>query len=370
MADLDVDQRNGMGDVHEINQDFYTNEMNIGINASGQVPANLIIPEHTVTPSQTLLTEIFQAVGIQKQHAIECWDMMERTITDCALKSNTFLGQGNRAYRSLRSSMKRALSLQETTDRPVSLPAPNLAVGIAVFYCRKPMPFEYVSPPQRNFVRVFEEMKVMQWLPVAIKVFEKTKFYPFIIELDQQVEEPIIRQEDWHGDRVWVVRTKRPESNIYEAMIRNAIGITATGSEGMSMVKEPHAHDQPLPSIEEPGPGDELLPPMEGTEPVAVKPTPVDSTNQYNNSNTLREYAREMRRLGKRLATPDRETIKRVRKGLRRFADHADRKDNDMESERRLIEFDRKIMLNSESLLATTPQVQKALDVYGHYKVL
>ncbi|KAM0342609.1 hypothetical protein ACHAPU_009336 [Fusarium lateritium] len=367
MANLDVDLRNGMDIVNKINQGFYANEICTG---SGASTVDLIIPKQTLAPSQSILSDIFRAVGIQGQHAIMCWDEMEKRIINCAHTRTRFLGPHEKAYRSLRPQMKTSLALKGITDSPVSLPAPQLAIVIAAVALRKPRPFDYVTPTERNFVRLFVDMNVMHWLPIAIKVFERTKRCPFVIELDQEVEEPIVRRELWHGDWVWIVRTKRPDPNIYEAIIRDAIGGDTAGNDGMSIDEEHDTHDQSVLTIEEPDAHDQPLPSIEDTKPVAMESTPVDSANQPINTNTLREYARDMRRLGKRLASPDRETVNRVRKGIRKFADHVDRKDEDMESERKLIEFDRNTMLNAENVLASTPQAQKALDVYGHYKVL
>ncbi|KAF5673879.1 hypothetical protein FHETE_3266 [Fusarium heterosporum] len=366
---MDFDQQKGIEIVKKINRRVHILEIDIGVDTCSEIPTDFIIPERVYALSWGIVTEIFRAAGIQKQQAIKCWEQMIDEVANSSLLLATSLADYP-GYQKLRFNMEDALALKPTTDESVSLSAPYLATAIAAIAFRKLGPLDLEPQTQKDFLWLFGEMNVVQWLPIAIKVFHRTEGCPFIIELDQDVEEPIVRQGHWHRNGVWAVRTKRPEPNIYEAIIRDAIGITTTGDDKMSITEDQDKHDQPLPSIEEPGPEDELLPSIKRTKPVAMESASMNSANQDIDSNTLREYSREMRRLGKRLASPDREIVKRVRKGIRRFADHADKKDEDMESERKLIEFDRKTMFDIKSLLATTPQAQKALEVYGHYKVL
>ncbi|SPJ72820.1 uncharacterized protein FTOL_02549 [Fusarium torulosum] len=269
---------------------------NIGIDVCPKMPVNELIREKTIEFCQGIVAEIFEAAGVRKEQARQCYDeMVNRVMNGGFLKATTLANYGG--------------------WKIACLPASLLASAIAVVDFRKLRPRSgKVSQAHRDFTRMFGDMNVMQWLPIAIRVFKRTEGRPFVIEIDQE--------ED----------TK-------------------------PMIVPSNACDRPLSSVE-----NAERAPSKSTLPSTPDPT-IDN-------DTLREYAREMKKLGKRLASPERATVKRLRRRISEFADHADKKDQDMRSERNVRGSERKFMLGRKGMKTTVPKAKKPFDVYRHYKAL
>jgi hypothetical protein len=331
---------------------------NVGIDVCPKMPVNELIREKTLKFCQGIVTEIFEAAGVRKEQGRQCWEeMVNRVMNGGFLKATTLANYGG--WKSLCTHIEETLALQTKTHNFACLPASLLASAIAVVDFRKLRPRSgKVSQAHKDFTRMFGDMNVMQWLPIAIRVFERTEGRPFVIELDQEVSEPVIRQEPWEGQRVWIVRTRKPDPNIYEAVFREAVGTDTRDEEDTKPTIVPSsACDRPLASVE-------------NAERTPSKSTLPSTPDPRIDNDTLREYAREMKRLGKRLSSPERATVKRLRRGISEFADHADMRDQDMGSEKNVKESEDKYMLGGKSMKKTVPKAKKPLDVYAHYKAL
>ncbi|WZH40935.1 hypothetical protein QYS62_001874 [Fusarium acuminatum] len=304
------------------------------------------------------VAEIFEGAGVRREQARQCWDgMVNRLMYDEFLKATTISNYGG--WKSLYTHIEETLALQGKTDNIVCMPASLLASAIAAVAFRKLRPRSgKASQAHRDFTMMFGDMNVIQWLPIAIRVWERTVGRPFIIELDQEVSEPVIHLETREGQRVWIVKTRQQAPNIYESVFRDAIGTNNRDEEDTKPMAVPsNVCDLPLPSVE----NDERTPSK------STLPSTLDSRID---NDTLREYAREMKKLGKRLSSPERATVKRLRRGISEFADHADKKDQDVGSERNVKESERQFKSGRKSMKTTVPKAKKPFDVYGHYKAL
>ncbi|KIL93020.1 hypothetical protein FAVG1_04201 [Fusarium avenaceum] len=331
---------------------------NIGIDVCPKMPVNELIREKTLAFCQGIVAEIFEAAGVRKDQARQCWDeMVNRVMNGGFLKATTLANYGG--WKSLHVHIEETLALQAKTDNIVCMPASLLASAIAAIAFRKLRPRSgKASKAHRDFTRMFGDMNVIQWLPIAIRVWERTEGRPFIIELGQEGIEPVIRLETREGQLVWIVKTRRQAPNIYESVFRDAIDTDTRDEEDKSfMVVPSNVCDRPLPSVE----NDERTP---------SKSTLPSTPDSRIDNDTLREYAREMKKLGKRLSSQERATVKRLRRGISEFADHADKKDQDMMSERNVKEYERKFKSGRKSIRTTVPKAKKPFNVYGHYKAL
>jgi hypothetical protein len=331
---------------------------NVGIDVCPKMPVNELIREKTLVFCQGIVAEIFEAAGVRKEQARQCYDeMVNRVMNGGFLKATTLANYGG--WKSLYTYIEETLALQAKTHNIACLPASLLASAIAVVDFRKLRPRSgKVSQAHRDFTRMFGDMNIMQWLPIAIRVFEGTEGRPFVIEIDQEVSQPVIRLETWEGQRVWIVRTRKPDPNIYEAVFRDAIGTNTRDEEDTKLIIVPsNVCDRPLSSVEN----------AERTPSKSTLPSTPDPTID---NDTLREYAREMEKLGKRLASPERATVKRLRRGISEFADHADKKGQDMRTESNVIESEGMFMPGRKGMKITLPKAKRPFDVYGHYKAL
>ncbi|KAM0234649.1 hypothetical protein ACHAP5_010000 [Fusarium lateritium] len=329
---------------------------NVGIDICPKIPVNELIPEKELAFSEGIIAEIFEAAGVWKEQARHCWDeMVNRVMNGGFLKATKLVNYGG--WKSLRTYFEDTLALQAKTHHIACVPAPLLASAIAVVAFRKLRPHSG-SEAQKNFTRMFGDMNVMQWLPIAILVWERTEGCPFVIELDQELNEPAVRQETWDGQKVWIVRARKPDPNIYEAVFRDAIGIdNREEEETKPMIVPANVCDRPLLSVE-------------NDEPTPSKLTLPSTPDHDVDNETLREYAREMKQLGKRLPSSERATVKRLRRGITKFADHADKNDQHMRSNKNAEEPQRQSILSRKPKKTTVPEAEKPLDVYGHYKAL
>ncbi|KAM0206227.1 hypothetical protein ACHAQD_012493 [Fusarium lateritium] len=335
---------------------------NVGIDVCPKIPVDELVREKARAFHQGIVAEIFESAGIRKEEARQCWNTMMNRVTNGGFLKATTL-ENYRGWKSLQANVEATLYLQAKTHHIACVPAPLLASAIAAIDLRKLRPRSgRVSQAHKNFTRMFGDMNVMQWLPIAICVWERTEGRPFVIELDQEARETVIRQEAWDGEQVWIVRTRMPNPNIYEKVFRDAfrdaIGIDNPDEEETKpMIVPANVCDRPLLSIE-------------NDEPTPSKLTLPSTPDHDVDNETLREYAREMRQLGKRLPSSERATVKRLRRGITKFANHADKKDQDMRSNENARESQRRSIPSRKPKKTTVPKAKKPLDVYGHYKAL
>ncbi|KAK6701991.1 hypothetical protein SNK04_011894 [Fusarium graminearum] len=110
--------------------------------------------------------------------------------------------------------------------------------------------------------------------------------------------------------------------------------------------------------------------PLESISPVIVEDSPETEPRQHQNlephtpdSKTLREHARQMKALGKRLPSPDQRFVNRLRRDIRQFANMADQKEEEM-------------VLERESMRSRNPPSSEhapqtsSIDLFGRYKML
>ncbi|KAI6752118.1 hypothetical protein HG531_006814 [Fusarium graminearum] len=110
--------------------------------------------------------------------------------------------------------------------------------------------------------------------------------------------------------------------------------------------------------------------PLESIPPVIVEDSPETEPQQHQNlephtpdSKTLREHARQMKALGKRLPSPDQRFVNRLRWDIRQFANMADQKEEEM-------------VLERESMRSRNPPSSEhapqtsSIDLFGRYKML
>ncbi|KAM0203086.1 hypothetical protein ACHAPA_009939 [Fusarium lateritium] len=330
---------------------------NVGIDVCPKIPVNELIREKSLAFCQGIVAEIFEAAGVRKEQARHCWDeMVNRVMNGGFLKATTLANYGG--WKSLYTYLEDALALQAKTNNTACMPASLLASAIAVIAFRKLRPRNgKVTQPHRDFAQMFGDMNIMQWLPIAILVWERTEGRPFVIELDQELSKPVVRQETWDGQKVWIVRARKPSPNIYEAIFRDATGTDNQDEEDVKPIIVPaNVCDRPLSSVE-------------NAERTPSKLTLPSTPDHDVDNETLRVYAREMKQLGKRLPSSERATVKRLRRGISDFADHADKKEQDMRSNKNDKESQRRSILGRKLKKTTVPKA-KPLDVYEHYKAL
>ncbi|KAH6958069.1 hypothetical protein DER45DRAFT_628925 [Fusarium avenaceum] len=363
MAPSEEEKQKGIEMVEKINAGLSARQIGIGIDVCLKVPVKDILPDKFNALHESIVAEIFVAAKILPTQARECWSkMIERIINAGILHGERLTGYGG--YQTLRTYIIEAMDLHEKTGMPVCIPAPLLASAIAALVFRKLRPYSTkFFRLGTDFLMFFGELNGMQWLPVAIKVWEATKGRAFAIEVDQTVDEPRVRLKHFKGERIWCVTVKKPPPNIYEAEFLRAFG-------GPNVL--------PAPSLAGPETGDQPLPSVERPESSPVVPSAQNYQDHLAEDCTLRDYVNQMKQLGKRLASPERAVVKRLRAGMSALADLADQKDEDMEKERRAIDVERKFISNLKDTLipavkdaiADVSQARDDFAAYNHYKAL
>ncbi|KAI6750804.1 hypothetical protein HG530_014254 [Fusarium avenaceum] len=332
----------------------------IGIDMCGRIPVSGLIHEKKLAFCEGIVAETFEAAGVRREQARQCWDeMVNRLMYDEFLKATTINNYSGR-LRSLCLHIEETLALQAKTNKIACMSASFFAAAIAAVAFRKIRPQNGKAPPKkhREFTTMFGDMKAIQWLPIAISVWERTEGCPFIIELDQEVSEPVLRLETWEERRVWIVTTRKPDPNIYEAVFRDAIPPTAQDEEVTKpMVVPSDVCDRPVSSVK----NDELTP---------SKLSLPSTLDKKAHNDTHREDTCEMKQLGKRLSSPECVTVRRLRSRIIEFVHGADKEGQDVSLYGKMKEAERKIRLERKRIKRAAREAKKPIGVYEHYEAL
>ncbi|KAF4337317.1 hypothetical protein FBEOM_8830 [Fusarium beomiforme] len=145
------------------------------------------------------------------------------------------------------------MELQTRTNQIVCTPAPTLGSAIAAIIYRKLRPrhekFSEIHEENKALVNFFGWFNGVQWLPIAIQVWKRTRGQPFIIELDESFERPVAKGRGVGDDSYWVVKTRMPDMNKYENTFRNVFD--PEGEDLGYMMPKLEIYDEALISIEE-----------------------------------------------------------------------------------------------------------------------
>ncbi|KAF5249660.1 hypothetical protein FANTH_4968 [Fusarium anthophilum] len=280
----------------------------IGVDVCKDVPVNDITPISMYQFCEAIAADIFHRVGIQKHEAPECFSAMTERIHKGGLLDDSTL-ERYKGMTFLKHTLLTFRTIQQRTDKPFCLPAGAMGSIIAAVAYRKLRPAtDGFRRQNEDFFKVFGELNVVQWLPVAIQVWYKVKGRTFAIELDQNCHKPVATLRKVDGQSLWVILTRMPDMNTYEDIFRKTFS-PATSVSGPAVPKlEPS--DDPIASIE---PNDTY------NEPIPLS----DDDEAEENTLTLRDYTRQMKALGKRLATPDRAIARRARREIMKKPDQS-----------------------------------------------
>ncbi|KAF4440610.1 hypothetical protein F53441_12231 [Fusarium austroafricanum] len=351
---------------------------------------------------QAIVKEVFRQAGMQKTQARGCWDsIVDRLMRSDVLQAKTSASCDT--WRSLVETVKEAVKLHKHSNKPTCITAPYLFYALVIIVFRKLWPRSgEVFDNHPEVAKLFGELNAIQWLPVAIKLYKKTHGKPFVIELDRNTISPAAQQKLVGGKQVWVVTVKQPAVNIYESEFRNIMGVPLVTYN--SVIAKVENHDQPLPSIEPYSPmvastarssaegdsgGDDAGGKAdkddshdeddEGDEDddngraSENEDDIIDENENVENegADTLHDYARELRQLGKGLRASEQAALRRIRKGIVRRAKEADKKQDEVEFQRQLqCGLDRNIMSAVEDAIANVSHKRDGFDSYSHLKAL
>ncbi|UZP41677.1 hypothetical protein NXS19_009493 [Fusarium pseudograminearum] len=159
------------------------------------------------------------------------------------------------------------------------------------------------------------------------------------------------------------IETDEPDSSLPDQSeaIEMCDGSQIASDESGSASKEPigkfETNDIPLRSIA-PSSIKERSPDLESQQ----GGDPETEPNLQLNSDTIRDHARQMKVLGKRLPSPDQKFVRRVRRDMRRFANLADERENEMAHNHPSV----------PSRPSSTSEHSQAssIDLFGRYKML
>ncbi|KAF5580453.1 hypothetical protein FPANT_9322 [Fusarium pseudoanthophilum] len=276
----------------------------IGVDVCKNVPLREVIPVKIPELCDAITTDIFNSVGIQKHEAEECFSAMARKINNSGLLHHSSL-ELLEDVKFMLQSLSKVTRFQARTGKIVCPPAHVMGCVIAAIFYRKLRPTneEFFLRCDR-LVKVFGELNGIQWLSVAIQVFSKVNSGTFIVELDETCQKPVAEQQTVGTGPFWVVTTRMPQMNKYEDIFRNVLypDGPAVQPSGPTVPKL-EQQDNALPSVE---PNDTT------NEPIALS----DDDESEDNTITLRDFTRQMKILGKRLATPDRAVARRARREI------------------------------------------------------
>ncbi|PNP61284.1 hypothetical protein FNYG_13970 [Fusarium nygamai] len=273
----------------------------IGVDVCKHVPHRHIIPVKLHRLHQAIAADILHSAGIQKHEAEDSFKTIcERIDSNRPLRETTLDYFEGMSF--LRQHSSKVMRLHASTKKIVCPPAHVMGCVIAAVAYRRLRPTkEDFFQENKDVVKVFGELNAIQWLSVALQVWEKVRACAFTIELDENSEKPVAEIRKVKGKSCWVVKTRMPEKNIYEDILRNAFCPAIQPS------------DPAIPKLE---PDDSVLPTIEPND-ATNEPIPLsDDDEAEGNAITLRDYTRQMKILGKRLATPDRAVARRARKEI------------------------------------------------------
>ncbi|RGP68875.1 hypothetical protein FSPOR_5081 [Fusarium sporotrichioides] len=387
--------------VRKINAGLGPREIDLSVEACGIIPVDRLAPGRTLALSESIVSEIFRETGIPADQASLCWeDMVTKMSFGNMLQMS--IAQRHRSWSSIAARLRVCERTRKMTNSHVSMTAPDLAFIIAVFFFRKMQTrtdknFRY----KKYFINFFGDLNCMQWLPVAIKVHSQINGRVFLVRLNERVNEPLVHSEniegmentslcdafrlpflgssssptfskpDIHlGETFMVVTTKKPPTNIYEAgmqeIVRQIIGqgddaITSHSSDSLEKsrksIEKVESDSTPLESV---APSIKQSPDPEDQHDESLETQP----DRQINSDTLCDHARHMKVLGKRLASPDKKFVRRVRRDIRRFADLTDERENETELEHPSGPS------RPPSSREFGPDAGNRIDLFGRYKML
>ncbi|KAF5611421.1 uncharacterized protein FSUBG_2254 [Fusarium subglutinans] len=278
----------------------------IGVDVCKNIPYRHIIPAKIHRLHEAITADILHSAGFQKHEAEKCFKAIrERISSNQPLRHSTldqFEGMGF-----LRQHSSKILRIHAGTKKIVCPPAHVMGCVIAAVAYRKLQPaHEGFFQENKDVVKVFGELNGIQWLSVAIQVWDKVRSCAFVIELDENNENPVAEIRTVNGASRWVVTTRMPDMNKYESVLRNAF-CPAVQPSGPTVPKL-ESDDNLLPSVE----------PNDATnEPIPMS----DDDETEDNTFTLRDFTRQMKTLGKRLATPDRAIARHARREIMKKPD-------------------------------------------------
>lgn len=181
--------------IRQINAGLGPREIDFSVDTCPGIPANELAAGATNLLTQSIVAEIFHEAGVQGNQASQCWDEMAEAIRLRKLFQMTALPQHNKWY-SIMRNLGTIKHIRNATNKPVGMPAPELAYIIAATIFRKILPGELKDNIHKaNFIEFFGELNGIQWLSIAIKVNDKVNGRPFVIELDPEVSQPLVRFE-------------------------------------------------------------------------------------------------------------------------------------------------------------------------------
>ncbi|KAM0239397.1 hypothetical protein ACHAPO_003373 [Fusarium lateritium] len=390
MAEPDQQTKNGEEIVRKINAGLSPREIDLSVYRCSAIPANKLLPGKSYALSESIVTEIFRETRIPDDLNTECKDAMAEKIMMRDLLQIMRL-QAHPNWKSISNKLSQMRALREFTGMPISLSVPDLALVIAAVVFRKIEPKQiWPLKHMKDFFEFFGDFNGMQWLSIAIQVNSRTKGRPFAIELDQRATEPQVRRDVLiKGKMVSIVGAKKPQTNIYEAAMQAVTRQTTKNDASSIYGHNLDIKDEPRKSIEDAESGistsQQLLGGFRKVEfasahlepvPPNVKEQGLDPESQHEedretqpdsqlNSDTLRDHARQMKEFGKRLPSPDQKFVRRVRRDIRRFANLADEKENEM-----ALEHSSATSRPSSSSGFGPDTGSSSIDLFGRYKML
>ncbi|SCO84522.1 uncharacterized protein FRV6_08649 [Fusarium oxysporum] len=328
-----------------------------GVDVCKDVPVHDITPTRMYQFCEAIAADIFHSAGIQKHEAEDCFNAIAERINNTRLLGCSKL-ERYEGMSFLRQNLSKVMRFQAETEKIICPPAHTMGCIIAAIAYRKLQPAnEEFFQENEDLVKVFGELNGIQWLSVAIQVWAKVRGCAFAIELDENSEKPVAEIRKVDSKPRWVVTTRMPDINRYEGIFRNAL-CPAVQDSGLKVPKlEPG--DSPLPSVEPNDTSNELCPLS-------------DDDKTEDNVITLRDYTRQMKSLGKRLSTPDRAIVKRLRREILKKPEQLEQ----LEKQDQEVGFDDRLKYSLKN--NTNHRVKEAItdaglpqeyfDSYTHYK--
>ncbi|KAF9768907.1 hypothetical protein IL306_013756 [Fusarium sp. DS 682] len=193
---------------------------NIGVDVCSIVPVQKIQVSRLNYLYERIISDIFYEACLEKDQAKNCFlAILERLFDGKLLWASTLDNYIGLNF--IRKGIQKAMTLQSQANEIACAPANILGCAIAAIVYRK------LEIDTKNFIRdedlvkFFGKLNGIQWLPVAIQVWDKIKGAPFGIQVDRKAKRPIAKKRMIDGGERWVVRTRVPEMNRYENIFRD-----------------------------------------------------------------------------------------------------------------------------------------------------
>lgn len=276
----------------------------IGVDVCRNLPLPQIIPAKLYPLCEAITADIFHSVGMQKDEAPACFDAIARRISTIGLLKQSKL-QWLACEEFLQKNISKVVRVQAKTGKIVCAPAHVMGCVVAAIAYRKLEPADDgLSQNDKDLVKVFGELNGIQWLSVAIQVFDEANARAFVVELDETRQSPVVETRHLKCGPFWVVTTKMPDMNRYENILRKVLCPDSPSVQNSGPA---------IPKLE---PDDNALPSVEPNDICNEAITLSDNDETEDNTITLRDYSRQMKTLAKRLTTPDRAIAKRARREI------------------------------------------------------